>query len=495
MAFFSLLPQNFILPGLLQGAAFSGQDIPAAVLLCVLFAVVSGYFAFWYFALKRALKEMNRDLLEIQKDVSRNQILHLPLPDRTLEQVMESVNGTLEGVRRQRLEYEKREAEFQKQIEDISHDLRTPLTVILGYLTWMKRDMAQTIDFLQMESSDIPEQVATQATHPHQTASSDIPEQRTGRIESPNIAEQHTGRMESLNIAEQHIGRIEPSDIPEKRTKRTASSDIPEQRTAQKAAWEIFSRQAESLEILERNARAMERLVSQFYAFSQLNARDYSLEIRDVDVCRLLKESLAGHWQMLEKACLRLESHLPEHPVMVRGNKDACERIFANMLQNAGRYAHNYLDIHMSESCGLVQVLFQNDSVRLKEDDIPNLFNRFYRNDAARSQGGSGLGLTIAKSLAEAMGGTLTAQALPRTEPPYGQDTERSGHPSLSREAERPGHPSLSQDAERPGHPSPSQDADDAVTTIRFTLTLASTAVVPPSTCPGDEALGAKTSS
>ena len=172
MTFFSFLSQNFILAGVLQGAAFPGRDIlegniPAAILLCVLFAVMGGYFAFRYFALKRALREMNRDLLEIQKDVSRNQILHLPLPDRALEQAMESVNGTLEEVRRQRLEYEKRETEFQKQMEDISHDLRTPLTVILGYLKWMKRDMAQSIALLQMESPDIPAQTTTQRSEEH----------------------------------------------------------------------------------------------------------------------------------------------------------------------------------------------------------------------------------------------------------------------------------------------------------------------------------------
>nr|WP_302595933.1 HAMP domain-containing sensor histidine kinase [uncultured Acetatifactor sp.] len=475
MAFFSFLSQNFILAGVLQGAAFPGRDIlegniPAAILLCVLFAVMGGYFAFRYFALKRALREMNRDLLEIQKDVSRNQILHLPLPDRALEQAMESVNGTLEEVRRQRLEYEKRETEFQKQMEDISHDLRTPLTVILGYLKWMKRDMAQSIALLQMESPDIPAQTTTQAAHPHQAA----------------------------------------------------SEDTSKQRTAQKAAWEMLSRQAESLEILERNARAMERLVSQFYAFSQLNAREYSLEIRDVDICRLLKESLAGHWQMLEKACLRLESFLPEHPVMVRGNKDACERIFANMLQNAGRYARSYLDISLSESCGLVQIFFQNDSVRLKEDDIPNLFHRFYKNDVSRSKGGSGLGLTIAKSLAEAMGGTLTAQALPPAELSPSQNADDAKSHSLYLDSDDAESHSLcldSDDAEshslcldaagtkNRSHCLDSDDAeshslcldaagtknrsrcldsDDAETTVRFTLTL--TAVLPQSGSPGAEA-------
>ena len=128
---------------------------------------------------------------------------------------------------------------------------------------------------------------------------------------------------------------------------------------------------------------------------------------------------------------------MPEHPVTALGNRDACERIFANMLQNAGRYAHSYLDVRILESCGQVQVVFQNDSVEIKEDDIPNLFNRFYRNDVARKKGGSGLGLTIAKSLAEAMGGSLTAS-------PGGGDADR--------------------------------DACGTLTTVLFTLTLAAVA-------------------
>ena len=116
---------------------------------------------------------------------------------------------------------------------------------------------------------------------------------------------------------------------------------------------------------------------------------------------------------------------------MAQGNRDACQRIFANMLTNAGRYAHSYLDIRMQESCGQVQILFENDSAEIRKDDVPNLFNRFYRNDVSRSKGGTGLGLTIAKSLAEAMGGSLTAQALPAAEAPADRGNGCHGQTSV----------------------------------------------------------------
>ena len=314
----------------------------------IFFIIAAAYFAFRYFALEHALQETARELSQIQGDLLRNQILHLPLPDKGLERLMESINGALEQIRRERMAYKKREQEFQQQIENISHDLRTPLTVILGYLKWLKAPSGNAS--FQLE---------------------------------------------------------------------------------------------ESLDVLERGARSMEHLVSQFYAFSRVNGMDFSLELEQLDVCRLLRESLADNYGSLEREGFSLESRLPEHPVTALGNRDACERIFANMLQNAGRYAHSYLDVRILESCRQVQVVFQNDSAEIKEDDIPNLFDRFYRNDVARKKGGSGLGLTIAKSLAEAMGGSLTAQALP-TASPGGGDADR--------------------------------DACGTLTTVLFTLTLAAVA-------------------
>lgn len=311
------------------------RDFPLNLLLILLFAGLAGYLGFRCFSLKHALRDICRDLTEIRQDLSRNQILHLPLPDRDLENLTESLNAALAEIRQERLSYEKREAEFQQLIENISHDLRTPLTVILGYLKWMRR------------AEEIPSP------------------------DSPH-------RKNTLHRTEEN--------------------------------------QPQTLDIIERNARSMEKLVSQFYAFSRLHARDYAPKLQDTDVCRILRESLADHYQLLEDARLELCARLPERPVTVRGSGEALERIFSNLLQNAARYALSRLDVCLEETEGQpLRITFQNDTEQLRPEDIPHLFDRFYKSDASRRQGGSGLGLTVAKSLAEAMNGTLTAELVPET--------------------------------------------------------------------------------
>lgn len=285
-----------------------------ALLICML-ACVS--VTFRYISLVHAIHTIKKEIDDLNQDLTQNQIVHLPLPDRHLQKLLCSINDTFEGIQKERQRYEKREKEFQKQIENISHDLRTPLTVILGYLKLLKK--SETITFTK----------------------------------------------------------------------------DPELR--------------DTLIILEQKAEVMKHLVSQFYDYSRLNADDYKLTLQNVDLSRTLRESLMGNYQILEQKHLNIDIHIPEHPVWVLGETAALERIFFNLFQNAGRYADSAFQISVEEHTESIAVLFINDTRMLSKEDIPYLFDRFYITDHSRSRGGTGLGLTVAKSLAEKMNGSLTA--------------------------------------------------------------------------------------
>ena len=286
-------------------------------ILLTLVLVLAAYFAFRFYLLKKALKETSEQLQVIQKDLKQNQVLHLPLPDHDLEALMSSINCTLDAIRSERKDYAKRESEFQAEIEAISHDLRTPLTVILGYLGFL-----------------------------------------------------------------------------------------------QKQRLSLTADQREMLDIIERKARSMETLISQFYDYSRLNANDYEIKIEEIDVGRTLREVFAGNCMMLEKAMLQVKTDFPNHPVWVEGEATALERIFSNLFQNAGRYANHFLNISIQENGTSVQIIFENDTLKANADNIPHLFDRFYMADTSRNKGGTGLGLTIAKCLAEEMAGSLTADLI-----------------------------------------------------------------------------------
>lgn len=296
------------------------------VILLTLVLVLAAYFAFRFYLLKKALKETSEQLQVIQKDLKQNQVLHLPLPDHDLETLFSSINCTLDAIRSERKDYAKRESEFQAEIEAISHDLRTPLTVILGYLGFL-----------------------------------------------------------------------------------------------QKQRLSLTADQKEMLDIIERKARSMEILISQFYDYSRLNANDYEIKIEEIDVGRTLREVFAENCMMLEKAVLQVKTDFPNHPVWVEGETTALERIFSNLFQNAGRYANHFLNISIQENGTLVYIIFENDTLKANADNIPHLFDRFYMAATSRNKGGTGLGLTIAKCLAEEMAGSLTVDLINRE----GKETPR----------------------------------------------------------------------
>ena len=104
----------------------------------------------------------------------------------------------------------------------------------------------------------------------------------------------------------------------------------------------------------------------------------------------------------------------PDDGLVVEGDGDALVRLFVNVLDNAIKYTDKGgVDVAAAATKAGIAVTVRDSGRGIPAEQLPHLFERFYRGDASRSAEGSGLGLAIARLIAEAHGGTIT---IPSTE-------------------------------------------------------------------------------
>ena len=106
-----------------------------------------------------------------------------------------------------------------------------------------------------------------------------------------------------------------------------------------------------------------------------------------------------------------LDTDLPEKCV-IRGNADYLLRIVTSLLENALKYepSGGQVTLTLTQSKRKIQLCVQNRGSQIQEEDLPHVFDRFYRGDKSRtnSEGSFGLGLAITKEMTQRLGGTIT---------------------------------------------------------------------------------------
>lgn len=281
----------------------------AAILIL---SILVCYLLWRLFAIKYTLKKAEKELREISGEPEENRIVKFPVPDKTVESFLFAVNENLEGIRKLRIAYGKKEEKLKEEIENISHDLRTPLTAILGYLKMMD-----------------------------------------------------SGAMSS--------------------------------------------EEQESLKIVRKKAGELQKLIEQFYELSRVSDGNFQMKMEETDAGRILRECCLSHYGLLEK--LKVELLLLETPVKIRGNEEALTRVFVNLLQNSVRYGQTELSVSIQKKEKEAVFIFANDIEEGIELSEPSrIFDRFYMQEASRTKGGTGLGLTVSRYLVEYMNGKIWAE-------------------------------------------------------------------------------------
>ena len=159
-------------------------------------------------------------------------------------------------------------------------------------------------------------------------------------------------------------------------------------------------------------AKRLDELVKEFF---DINTMDLALEnVRDVQLSFLLEQMADEFYPLLTQKSLECHSDIAPG-LVVSGDPDKLARVFDNVLKNAVSYSEPETAVIFTarRAGGDVVVTISNQGLEIPERELSNIFEKFYRLDAARSTrtGGAGLGLAIAKEIVERHGGTIRAES------------------------------------------------------------------------------------
>ncbi|MDR7812979.1 sensor histidine kinase [Lacrimispora sp.] len=157
--------------------------------------------------------------------------------------------------------------------------------------------------------------------------------------------------------------------------------------------------------------KRLEKLIEDLFGFTKLNYGKISMHVAKVDVVKLLSQLLEEFYPSFvdKNLSYELQSNVPAQLISADGNLLA--RLFDNLINNAIKYGADgkriLVKVHGSEELVTIQVI--NYGYVIPEEELPLIFNKFYRVEQSRSTntGGTGLGLAIAKNIVDMHGGTI----------------------------------------------------------------------------------------
>lgn len=289
--------------------------------LCLCILVLCGIVWYQQFAFRTGTQAKLRSIHEKMKEIAdtdSDERIMVFTGNQELMELAAQINRLLEERLKIRADHRRSEMTSKKMLSNISHDMKTPMTVVLGYLEIM----------------------------------------RLGNEVSP-----------------------------------------------------------EMLLKTEQKAQGVMELINQFFTLAKIEAGDMDLKLSRVDLCEICRESILDFYEILTNAEFQVEIGLPEQAVWIQGDPEALQRILFNLVSNAVRYGSEgkYLGVFLrtDEKNAYVDVVDQGQGI--EKCYAEHVFDRLFTMEDSRSRSiqGNGLGLTIARNLAQQMGGDIALDSTP----------------------------------------------------------------------------------
>lgn len=257
---------------------------------------------------------MRRSAIEIMEkfrdgvENETNALIDIASRDRCMRRLAESINEELRMFQNERHRFMQGDRELKEAVTNISHDLRTPLTAMCGYL-----------DLL--DSEDTSEEVSRY------------------------------------------------------------------------------------LAVIRDRSEVLKQRMEELFCYAVVTTPSYELQYEEVVLNHALEECISDFYELIRSRGIIPEIQMPEQRIIRYLDRKAVLRIFENVISNAIKYSDGDLAVTLNEEG---EIVFANHASGLDEVQVGRLFDRFYTVEDASCS--TGLGLSIARTLAEQLGGSMGAE-------------------------------------------------------------------------------------
>ena len=163
------------------------------------------------------------------------------------------------------------------------------------------------------------------------------------------------------------------------------------------------------IKILDEKSQRLNNMVQDVFAVSKAASGELPMQMEELDFVKLLSQTMADMEEQIQNSDVTFRTELPNVPVMILADGQRLYRVFQNLFQNAIKHSLKgsrvYVTLRTENSLATASV--KNTSLQ-ELDKEKDFAERFTRGDQSRTDGGSGLGLSIAQSFTEACGGRFS---------------------------------------------------------------------------------------
>ena len=259
------------------------------------------------FMMKKSVREIRTDFSE-RSNLDTNTLIGVSSQDKDIRGLANDMNHTITKLRKSYHRYNEGDQELKNAITNISHDIRTPLTAICGYLALMKK----------IDSSD--------------------------------------------------------------EMKRY-------------------------IKIIDERSQHMKKLTEELFAYSLIMNADDTVELEDVSLNKTLEDCIMEYYAALTERGITPTIDITENKIIRKLDKTHIDRAISNVISNAIKYSDGDFDIKLTDDGTMI---FSNKASGMTSVEAARLFDRFYTVETGRNS--TGLGLSIARTFVEQMGGEIGAE-------------------------------------------------------------------------------------